>query len=123
MSDALLIACLFGSFYGFLYPVVVGLTFGVCLLSTRKFRPRLTQWLPLLVPAATYYALEILVAERQNWNMPYAVLGLSLFVAIVVIIAGVAGRPAWLRWGAAAGILVAVALWRLVPIQNWDRLF
>jgi uncharacterized BrkB/YihY/UPF0761 family membrane protein len=123
VSDVFFIVCLFGGFYGFLYPAVVGLVFGACLLSSRAFRPRPAQGLPLLVPGALYYFLECLVARRQDWNMPYAVLALSLFVALTVIMSRGIGRPGWLKVGAALGAIVAFALWRLVPIQKWDRLF
>ena len=77
----------------------------------------------MLLPAVTYYVLEVLVARRQDWNMPMAVVALSAFVSLVVVGARVARRPGWLKLGAAFGSLLAIALWRLVPIAKWSRMF
>jgi hypothetical protein len=55
--------------------------------------------------------------------VPYAVLALSFFVALTVVMSRVVGRPEWLKFCAALGAMVAFVLWRLVPIQKWDRLF
>ena len=123
MLDVLSIVLLFGSLYGFLYPVAVGATLGLCALATRRFRPRPRDWFPFAtVPALTYYVLSYLVAPRQGWNLPYAVGALAGAGVLTAIVAGAARRPAWLRAGTVIGIAVAFVVWRLVPYQGW-RLF
>jgi hypothetical protein len=121
--EALLTVAIFGSFFGFLYPLAVGTALGLCVLARRGFRPRAGQWLPLLAPAAIYYFLAFLVSGRQGWNLPYAVLGVTGFGVAVVLAACVARRASWLRIGAAAGVVLAFVLWRAVPYQGWTRLF
>ena len=124
MIDAVLVVAILGSFYGFLYPVGVGAVLGLCVLARRSFRPRPGQWLPLLAaPAATYYLLSYLIAGRQGWNTPYAVIALTAAGALVVVVACLARRPAWLRAGTALGIAVAFAIWRVIPYQGMTRLF
>ena len=124
MIEALFVVAILGSFYGLLYPVGVGAVLGLCVLARRSFRPRPGQWLPLLVaPAATYYLLAYVIAGRQGWNTPYAVLTLTAAGALAVVAACLARRPSWLRAGTALGIAVAFAVWRLVPYQGMTRLF
>lgn len=122
MIDALELAWILGSFFGVLYPAVVAV---VCLIAAglnRAFRPRAVEWLSLLAPAALYYYLEYLVVSRQGWKLPEAVLALSGFGALVVIVACALGKPRALLLGSAAGMLLAVVLWRLIPYEGWSRL-
>jgi hypothetical protein len=121
MNDLIFAFWIFGTFYGFLYPTVVGLVFGACLLSSRTFRPRPAQWLPLLLPGATYYVLEELISRRQDWNMPYAVIALCAFASLTAVISRVAKRPGWLRFGTAFGMILAFALWLLLPQAKWNQ--
>jgi hypothetical protein len=122
--DVLSMVWLFGSFYGFLYPLVVGATLGLCALATRRFRPRPRDWFPFAtVPALAYYVLDYLVTQRQGWNIPYAVGALAGFGALTVIVAGVARRPVRLRAGTLIGVAVAFTVWRVVPYQGLTRLF
>jgi hypothetical protein len=121
--DGALIVLIFGGFYGFLYPVVVGATLALCAIAERGFRPRPRQWVTLALPGAAYYLLAYLVSDRQGWNLPLAVLALAGFASAVVLAACIARRPAWLPIGAAAGVCVAMRLWWLAPHGAWDRLF
>jgi hypothetical protein len=123
VAEALTSVLIFGSFYGFLYPAVLAGTLGLCARTRHGFRPQARDWVPLLAPAATYYYLAYLVADRQGWNVPYAVLTLSGIVAIGVVVACVARRPRALSIAAAVGVGAAIALWRLVPHQGITRLF
>ena len=123
VRDAVFIVLLFGGLYGFLYPVLVGATLAICAMARHGFHPRPRQWVPLALPAATYYVLEYLVAKRQEWNVPHTVLALSAVGCAVVLAACLAGRPSWLPIGAAIGVCAAVGLWWLVPRQGWNRLF
>jgi hypothetical protein len=123
VESALFGALIVGSFYGPLYPVVVGLAVLACVKARGGFHARPRQWLPLLAPGATYYFLECLVADRQGWNLPYAVLALTGFGGLVVVTACLARRARWLSIGAVAGMLVAGLLWWFVPYQGWTRLF
>jgi uncharacterized membrane protein len=106
---------LIGSFFGVSYVASVGLVLGVCLLSSKRFRPGGWQCLSLLAPACLYYALEHLVAKRQEWNVPIAVLVITLFASGVVVAARVTLRPRVLPIGAIAGMAVAIVAWALVP--------
>ncbi len=122
--EGVLAIAIFGSFFGFLYPLVVGIALGICVRARRNFRPRPGQWLPFLVlPAATYYFLAYLVSGRQGWNVPYAVLVLSAAGALIAVAACIARRPAWLRAGTLVAVAVAFTVWRLVPYQGMTRLF
>jgi hypothetical protein len=122
--DLLSILWLFGSFYGFFYPLVVGTTLALCAIATRRFRPRPRDWFPLATaPALTYYVLDYLVVQRQGWNVPYAVGALAAFGLLAVVASCLARRPAWLRAGTLAGVAVAFIVWRAVPYQGLTRLF
>jgi hypothetical protein len=122
--DALAIVWLFGSFYGFLYPLVVGATLGLCALATRRFRPRPRDWfLFATVPALTYYILDYLVSQRQGWNVPYAVGALGGFGLLAVVASCLARRPTWLCAGTLIGVAVSFTIWRVVPYQGLTRLF
>jgi hypothetical protein len=122
--DLLSMVWLFGSFYGFFYPLVVGSTLALCALASRRFRPGPRDWFPFaVVPALTYYILDYLVSQRQGWNLPYAGAALAAFGVLVVIIACLAHRPTWLRAGTILGIAAAFVVWRLVPYQGLTRLF
>lgn len=121
MADAFWLISIFGSFFGFLYPAVVAVVSVSGALLNRAFRPRPGEWVCLLAPPGTYYYLEYLVASRQGWNMPHAVLALSGFGAFVVIVACALSKPRVLLVGSAAGTLLAVLLWRLIPHASWNR--
>jgi hypothetical protein len=122
--DVLSMFWLFGSFYGFLYPLVVGATLGLCALASRRFRPRPRDWFLFgTVPALTYYVLDYLMVQRQGWNIPYAVGALAAFGLVAVVASCLARRPAWLRAGTLIGIAVAFTVWRVVPYQGLTRLF
>ena len=123
VADGVLIFVILGAFYGFLYPLVVGVALALCALAQRRFRPRPRDWIPLAFPAATYYGLAYLVWERQGWNLPDAVLALAGVGSAVVVVACLALRPRWLLIGAVLGVGVAVGLWWLVPHAALNRLF
>ena len=122
MDDLLLLA-LFGAAFGWLYPLIVGASLGVCVLSGRSFRPSVKQCAALLLPAAGYYFLQYVVGDRQGFNILDSVATLSGAMALVVVAARVAGRPQWIVRGSAGGVALAVVLWLLIPAQGLGRLF
>jgi hypothetical protein len=121
--DDLVDLALLGSFLGWLYPLVVGAFLGAAVLVARSFRPRPAQWLSLLAPAAVYYTLDYLIAERQGFNVPYAVAPLTLLMAIAVLVSAVLGKPRLLVAGSCVGVVAAIGLWISIPHQGLDRLF
>lgn len=118
----IVLAWILASFVGVFYPLVVGAVLLACIALRQTFRPRVEQWLPLGAPAAAYYLLEYCFSPRQAWNLPWAVLAITVFASIVVIAACVARRPRWLQAGAALGAALAMALWWLVP-KDIGKLF
>jgi hypothetical protein len=93
------------------------------ILVNRHFRPQLLEWLSLLLPAAIYYGLQFLVAQRQGFNMVNAVVPLTLWMAFVVIVAGIVGKPRLLVFGALIGCPIAVVLWQAIPKEGPGRMF
>jgi hypothetical protein len=110
----ILVVWMLGSFIGVAYPLVVGAVLLACMALRRTFRPRAAEWLPLAAPAAAYYLLDF-VASRQSWNLPWAVLAITVFASMVIVAACVARKPRWLKAGAVLGAAIAIALWWLLP--------
>jgi hypothetical protein len=120
--DDLFILALFGSAFGWLYPLIVGVVLTGSVAIRRDFRPRWPYWVSLTAPAATYYLLEYGAGDRQGFNIIYAVGSLITLMVAVVFVAAATCRPSVLLVGSGVGVVAAVILWATVPNQGLTRL-
>lgn len=111
------------SVFGVAYPLVVGSFALVLVLTNRAFRPRVTEWLSLAVPAVVYYALTYMVEERQGFNVAQPMLWLTANAVLFLIVARWRMNTRLLYISALTGTALALASWWLVPNSTWSRLF